>query len=170
MLIAAKTANKQRQFLQFSIQSYLNSKTIKEHQMKIEFEIKGKVKAKQSVKFTHAGIKYTPKDIVEYSNFVKMSFINAYPAWNIQDFADKPLKAEISVYMPMPKSFSKVKQEQALKGLLRPTVKPDCDNIAKNINDALNGIVYPDDKQIVSLTVNKYYSENEFVKVCVKSE
>ena len=43
--------------------------------------------------------------------------------------------------------------------------KPDCDNIAKNINDALNGIVYPDDKQIVCLSVNKFYSANEYVNV-----
>lgn len=51
------------------------------------------------------------------------------------------------------------------KSILRPTVKPDCDNIAKNINDALNRIVYNDDKQIVSLTVNKFYSNDEYVKV-----
>ena len=35
--------------------------------MNIEFEIKGKVKAKQSVKFTNKGIKYTPRDIKEYA-------------------------------------------------------------------------------------------------------
>lgn len=47
-------------------------------------------------------------------------------------------------------------------------------NIAKieeaiNINDALNGIVYPDDKQIVSLTVNKFYANNEFVSVKISA-
>ena len=135
--------------------------------LKIEFEIKGKVKAKQSVKFGRNGIKYTPSDMVEYANFVRMSFINKYPAWNIQNFTDKPLKAEITVYMPIPKSFSNKKRQQALTGQIRPVVKPDCDNIAKNINDALNGIVYPDDKQITCLTVNKFYSENEYVKVLI---
>lgn len=133
--------------------------------MYIEFEIKGKVKAKQSVKFGKNGIKYTPRDMVEYANLVKLSFINKYPDWNITNFADKPLKAEINVFMPVPKSYSKKKSEQALKNEIRPTVKPDCDNIAKNINDALNGIVYSDDKQIVSLTVNKFYANNEFVNV-----
>lgn len=133
--------------------------------MNIEFEIKGKVKAKQSVKFGRNGIKYTPKDMVEYANLVKLSFINKYPDWNIVNFADKPLKSEINVFMPIPQSYSKKKTEQALKNEIRPTVKPDCDNIAKNINDALNGIVYPDDKQIVSLTVNKFYSICEFVNV-----
>lgn len=133
--------------------------------MNIEFEIKGKVKAKQSVKFGRNGIKYTPRDMVEYANLVKLSFINKYPDWNINNFADKPLKAEISVFMPVPQSYSKKKKEQALSNHIRPIVKPDCDNIAKNINDALNGIVYPDDKQIVNLTVNKFYSNCEYVSV-----
>ena len=135
--------------------------------MNIEFEIKGKVKAKQSVKFTNKGIKYTPRDIKEYANWVKLCFMSTYKTWNIQDFADTPLKVIIDVYMPIPKSFSKKKNEQALKGEIRPIVKPDCDNIAKNINDALNGIVYPDDKQIACLTVNKFYSESEYVKVLI---
>lgn len=103
--------------------------------------------------------------MIEYSNLVKMSFINKYPAWNTAIFADKPLKAEITVFMPIPKSFSKKKKALALEGILRPTVKPDCDNIAKNINDALNRIVYNDDKQIVSLRVNKVYSNDEYVRV-----
>lgn len=133
--------------------------------MEIEFKVKGKVKAKQSVKFGRNGIKYTPKDMIEYANLVKLSFINKYPAWEVANFADKPLKAEIDVFMPVPKSYSKKKAEQALKNEIKPTVKPDCDNIAKNINDALNGIVYPDDKQIVSLIVNKHYGNNADVKI-----
>lgn len=137
--------------------------------MEISFEVKGKVKAKQSVKFGRNGIKYTPRDMVEYANLVKLSFINKYPAWNIANFADKPLKAEINVFMPVPKSYSKKKTEQALKNEIRPTVKPDCDNIAKNINDALNGIVYSDDKQIVSLTVNKFYGNSEQVRIKIES-
>lgn len=136
--------------------------------MILEFKIQGKVKAKQSVKFTKNGIKYTPSDIKEYANWVRLCFMNKHPAWNIQNFANIPLCAIIDVYMPISKSFSKKKYEQALNGEIRPTVKPDCDNIAKNINDALNGIVYPDDKQIVSLTVNKIYSDSEFVKVTIE--
>lgn len=135
--------------------------------MKLNFTIKGKVKAKQSVKFGRNGIKYTPKDMVEYANLVRMSFINAYPDWHACNFEDKPLKVEIDVCMPIPKSYSKKKTEQALTNEIRPTVKPDCDNIAKNINDALNGIAYPDDKQIVSLIVNKYYSRNEYVEISI---
>ena len=39
-----------------------------------------------------------------------------------------------------------------------------------NINDALNGIVYPDDKQITSLVVNKYYAIDEQVEVRITDD
>lgn len=133
--------------------------------MQLDFIIKGKTKAKQSVKFTSGGIKYTPKDIVEYANLVKMSFISTFPAWNPSQFIDQPLSVVINVYKQIPASYSNKKRERALAGKIRPTVKPDCDNIAKNINDALNGIAYPDDKQIVSLTINKFYALDERVEV-----
>lgn len=136
--------------------------------MLIEFEIKGKVKAKQSFKIGRNGFKYISPDVVEYSNFVKLSFISKYPDWNIEALKDKPLKMNIDVFMLIPASYSKEKKTKALENKLRPIVKPDCDNIAKNINDSLNGILYPDDKQIVSLTVNKFYSDSEYVKVTLK--
>lgn len=133
--------------------------------MQIEFEIQGKVKAKQSFKIGRNGFKYTPADVKSYANWVRLSFMQKYPKWDVNNFKDTPLMCEIDVNMPIPKSFSKSKQELAKLGITRPTVKPDNDNIAKNINDALNGIVFPDDKQIVSLTVRKWYSDSESVNV-----
>ena len=49
--------------------------------------------------------------------------------------------------------------------MIRPTVKPDCDNLAKSILDSLNGLAYHDDKQVVELVVKKYYAENAEVKI-----
>lgn len=51
------------------------------------------------------------------------------------------------------------------ENIIRPAKKPDCDNIAKIILDSLNGIAYEDDKQITSLTVEKYYGD--MPKVCL---
>ncbi len=48
---------------------------------------------------------------------------------------------------------------------MRPTMKPDNDNIAKSVLDALNGLAYVDDKQIVELKVNKYYGAEAYVYV-----
>lgn len=133
--------------------------------MQIEFEVLGKVKAKQSFKIGRNGFKYTPADVKSYANWVRLSFMNKYPNWNVETFKDTPLMCEIDVNIQIPKSFSKSKAELAKMGITRPTVKPDCDNIAKNVNDALNGIVFPDDKQIASLTVRKWYSTIESVNV-----
>lgn len=133
----------------------------------LKFRILGKVKAKQSVKFGRNGIKYTPKDMIAYSNLVKLSFQKEYPDHLPHILNDVPLKVTIDVYFTVPKSFPKRKKELALQGKIRPTVKPDWDNIAKNICDALNGITYPDDKAIVSGFVNKYYSEYDYVNVTI---
>ena len=45
-------------------------------------------------------------------------------------------------------------REFKLSGKMRPTMKPDNDNIAKSVLDALNGLAYVDDKQIVELKVS----------------
>lgn len=49
-----------------------------------------------------------------------------------------------------------------------PTIKPDTDNIAKSILDSLNGIAYKDDKQVVSLSVKKWYAEEPSVSIWIK--
>lgn len=54
-----------------------------------------------------------------------------------------------------------------LQGKILPTKKPDCDNIAKIICDALNGVAYDDDKQIVALKVTKIYSDEPRVIVWI---
>ena len=56
-----------------------------------------------------------------------------------------------------------------LCGNIRPTKKPDCDNISKVICDALNGIAFHDDSMIVELAVEKFYSENPCVDVVIRS-
>lgn len=48
-----------------------------------------------------------------------------------------------------------------------PLKKPDADNVAKIILDALNGIAYLDDKQVVDLGVHKSYNATPGVLVFV---
>ena len=47
----------------------------------------------------------------------------------------------------------------------RHVYKPDTDNLAKFIMDALNGVYYKDDSQIYSLQVAKRYGEDDNVRV-----
>lgn len=72
-----------------------------------------------------------------------------------------PIHITMRAHMPIPKSWSKAKRDQALLGELKPTSKPDLDNILKAIADGLQGIAYDDDSAIVSATVSKVYAAGE---------
>lgn len=78
-----------------------------------------------------------------------------------------PLSMEIHAFFPIPKNTSKKNKQLMLQGKIFPTKKPDLDNIAKAIADALNGVAYLDDSQIVSLNVSKVYAENPRVEVSI---
>ena len=54
-----------------------------------------------------------------------------------------------------------------LNNAISPTKKPDIDNIAKIILDALNKLAFKDDNQITKLEIEKKYGTEEkiFVKV-----
>ena len=69
-----------------------------------------------------------------------------------------PLSVTLRFGLPVPKSFTKKKCRQIETGELWHTVKPDCDNLTKSILDALNGVAWHDDAQIVNLSVHKGYS------------
>ena len=71
----------------------------------------------------------------------------------------------VKAYFAIPKSVSKKKHKLMIEEKIRPTKKPDCDNVLKIICDALNTIAYDDDKQIVEMEISKFYSENPRVEV-----
>ncbi len=123
-------------------------------------EILGKPMGKQRPKFGK-GFTYTPKETVAYENYIKFSFQQKYGQPNLKG----QIKVDIKVYFDIPKSTSKRKRAEMLSNIIRPVKIPDCDNIAKIILDSLNGIAYKDDKQVVFLTVEKFYSDNP--RVCL---
>lgn len=83
--------------------------------------------------------------------------------------ADEELRANIIAYYPIAKNTSKKKRQQMLAGLIRPTKKPDLDNVIKSILDALNKVAYHDDTQIVSLSMEKFYSGSPRVEVSISN-
>ena len=132
--------------------------------MKIDFEIPGKVQAKQRPRF-NGRFAYTPKQTIEYENWIKTCYSMKY---NQYAKLTGPLKVTIITYFAIPKSTSKKRAKQMLDYEILPTVKPDTDNIAKSILDSLNGIAYLDDKQVVNLQVEKYYAETSSVSVKIE--
>ncbi|MGH2080234.1 RusA family crossover junction endodeoxyribonuclease [Aerococcus urinaeequi] len=85
-------------------------------------------------------------------------------------YADKhvPIEVCLRFYIPLLKSFTKTKCEQAINGALRPPKKPDIDNYIKGTLDSLNGIFWNDDGQIVDLHIGKYYSDNPRIEMEIK--
>lgn len=81
-----------------------------------------------------------------------------------------PVAVSLEFFVPIPKSFSNKKRESAIAGETLPVTKPDIDNYEKLVLDALNGIVYEDDNQVVSLSSKKRYSDNPHTTVCVREE
>lgn len=108
---------------------------------------------------------FTPAKTVNYENWVKACFVEKHGG---SQLLDGPLKIELGVYMSIPKSASNKKKIEMLSHNILPTKKPDLDNILKAVSDSLNTLAYNDDKQIVSVEMKKFYSENPRVDVVIR--
>ena len=80
------------------------------------------------------------------------------------------LEVIINAYFDIPKSWSKKKKKDAADGIIRPSVTPDCDNIAKSVLDSLNKVSYDDDKAIQDLHIHKHYSNEPRVEVTIRGK
>jgi Holliday junction resolvase RusA-like endonuclease len=76
-----------------------------------------------------------------------------------------PMQMQLSAYYPIPKSWSKKKRQMAMDGEIHPQVKPDLDNVMKAVLDAMNGVVYVDDSQVINMVATKRYSSDPRVEV-----
>ena len=110
---------------------------------------------------------YSPQKTKTYEDEIRMM---AKAAMGASEALETPITVAIYIRVGIPKSFSKQKRKDALANIERPTKKPDIDNIAKCFLDAMNGIVYLDDKQVVSLHITKEYAETPAVDVMVKED
>ena len=136
--------------------------------MEVKFTILGEPKGKGRPRFnTRTGHAITPKDTVNYETLVDMEYLAQCQDFRFPD--DMMLDMRIKAYYSIPKSASKKKKAAMLAGKIRPTKKPDMDNVVKIIADSLNQIAYRDDTQIVDCQCRKFYSENPRVEVIIKS-
>lgn len=134
--------------------------------MEYEFEVPGKITGKGRPRVnTSTAIAYTPAKTKEYEELIKQYFIIKYRTI-------KPLEGRLCVtikaHFAMPKNTSKSNSEKMLNNTISPVKKPDIDNIAKIVLDALNKLAFKDDNQITKLNVEKIYSEEE--KISIKIE
>lgn len=105
---------------------------------------------------------FTPEKTASYENLVR---IKAEEAMNGRQAFDGAVHVRIDLHVTPPASWSQKKQRAALAGEIHPTSKPDADNCIKVIFDAMNGIVFRDDKQVVDLVAKKRYASTAMAKV-----
>lgn len=135
--------------------------------MQIHFQVEGNPKGKGRPRFSRVGNftkVYTDKQTLTYEAMIATFAKQAMGA-------TEPLKTPVSVFLyvrlPVPQSYPKKRREACLSGLERPCKKPDIDNIAKTYLDAMNGIIFVDDTQVIDLHVKKLYSVVAGVDVMV---
>lgn len=121
----------------------------------IVFVIPGTARGKQRPRFARTGRVYTPPQTVNQEAYIKMLAATAMRGLSP---LIGPLEATFSISVAIPKSFTGEKRKRIEEGKLFPTSKPDLDNVVKLLCDAMNGVVYGDDMQIVDLYVNKTYA------------
>ena len=140
--------------------------------MIIQLTVPGQPIAKQSAKFRPAHTKngkkfmmgYTPKKIVDHAVFIKELFAIKYPNF-------KPIEGAVVmnayVYLPIPVSTSKKRRALMIEGKIFHIVRPDEDNIKKNIYDALEKLAYNNDSQIIRSSFSKMYSESPRTEIII---
>lgn len=137
--------------------------------MEVSFSVPGPPQGKARARTYYSSnlgrsISHTPDNTVLYENLIKTCYQNEVKTM----FDNVPLKVCITAYFQPAKSTSKNQLSKMLQGEIFPTKKPDADNIAKVVLDALNGIAYPDDKQVVELVVRKRFEEFPRVEIGIK--
>ena len=135
----------------------------------VAFVIPGTPVGKGRPKFARRGnftVAYTPEKTASYENLVK---VKAEEAMKGRPAIDGAVAVTIWLWVTPPASWSQKKQRQALSHEILPTSKPDVDNVIKGIFDAMNEIVWKDDKQAVDVLVRKRYSETARATVEVRA-
>lgn len=116
-------------------------------------EPQGKARARATVRNGQPRM-YTPDRTASYERMV---------GWMAREAGVRPCKGpvtlSIAAHFLLPQSASKKRQAEMLK--LRPTKKPDIDNVAKSILDGLLSIAYGDDAQVVGLHVSKHWTDRD---------
>lgn len=80
-----------------------------------------------------------------------------------------PLRVRLDFYLQIPMSQTLKWRQKAEKNLVRPTKKPDIDNLAKAVCDALNSTAWYDDSQLCELTVAKWWALEPGVRIVVEA-
>lgn len=136
--------------------------------MMITFKVDADPVGKQRARYAKRGNfvqTYTPDKTRNYEALIKEAAIQAMGS---NEILETPVNLYLYIRAPIPKSLSKKRLEACLNGSEKPIKKPDASNVLKSVEDAMNGVVYKDDSQIVNIHVTKVYASVSGIDVCVK--
>lgn len=122
----------------------------------IDFWIEGTPIAKARIrafrKGRYIGV-YTPDKSRSWEDFIKFQSLGYKP----EKLPEDPVIIFASFYLPRPKSLP--------KKIIHHTKRPDLDNLLKSVLDALQGLFFKNDSQIIQLTGSKVYNDRVGVQI-----
>jgi Holliday junction resolvase RusA-like endonuclease len=78
-----------------------------------------------------------------------------------------PIDLRYGAFIPVPPSWSNAKRRRAMADEIRPTPRPDFDNLMKMV-DALKGVVWVDDAQATDVFFWKRYTDRPRVVIEIR--
>ena len=109
----------------------------------------------------YRGHAVTPKATREYErDFASL--------WKGGEPTSDPVRVIIKAYYPCDYKANKARKRLMLDNAIRPTKKPDIDNVTKIVLDALNGVAFVDDAQVIEVLASKYFSSEPRVEIRVQ--
>jgi Holliday junction resolvase RusA-like endonuclease len=138
--------------------------------MKIKFSVPGEPQGKGRPIFStyggHVNAR-TPEKTIAYENLIRTMYRKAYPGRRFPD--NEMLDLRVIAFFTIPSSISNKRHAAMVAGEVRPTKKPDADNILKVVADSLNKIAYHDDAQVVDTQLRKFYSTEPRIEITIQS-
>lgn len=108
---------------------------------------------------------YTPKISSTFENLVATEY---YSAGNCGEPLTCPVAIQVKAFFRTPQSTPKKRLPMVRDEIIPVVKKPDCDNILKSVLDGLNKVAFLDDKQVYSVTCEKYYSLKPRTEITIR--
>ncbi len=128
-----------------------------------DLTVPGPPTGKGRPRFTRQGRTYTDASTKSAETAVRSAWTDA----GRPRLPDGPITLTIEVYVARPKTHYTSKGLLSAEGRRHhyPTRTPDLDNVAKLVQDALNGLAWRDDAQVADLQVTRRWATTPHVRV-----
>lgn len=108
---------------------------------------------------------YTPKKTHDFESLIAQNYV--INGKGVYFEREEPIHVTLVFGMPIPKTTPKSRRMAMLNGILKPIRKPDIDNLAKAVLDALNKVAWADDAQIARLLLSKEYTDDPYISIYI---